>query len=86
MAESLLPQPDTPVQMKVFQGGGSSGGGGTQLASSSQTNKDMKEQLKKDATPQVAKNQQTNVVNQTQTAQASPRVDDRPIWQQKATV
>ena len=59
---------------------------GTMLASASTANADAKEKMQKDVTTQVAKNNQTTMINQTQTAQASPKVDDRPIWQQKATV
>ena len=52
---------------------------GTQLASASETNKDMKDQAKRDNATQISKTQTTNVNNQTQVAQNKPKYDDRPI-------
>jgi len=52
---------------------------GTQLASASESNKDMKDQAKRDNATQISKTQTTNVNNQTQVAQNKPKYDDRPI-------
>ena len=57
---------------------------GTQMAQASETNKDLKDQMKKDKqSALVAKSQSTNV-SQTQTAENKPKeFDDTPIWQRK---
>ena len=58
---------------------------GVQLASASETNKDMKEQLQRDKSTQVAVTNKTLNVNQTQTAQSTSNFDDRSALERKQT-
>lgn len=59
---------------------------GTSLASSSETNKNLKDSIKKDKQAAMfAKNTTTNTINNVQTAQSQPeKYDDRPVWQKKS--
>ena len=60
---------------------------GVQLANASETNKDMKEQLQRDKSTQVAVTNKAINVNQTQTAQSTSKFDDRSALERKqATV
>jgi hypothetical protein len=56
---------------------------GVQLATASETNKDMKDQIQRDKTSQVATTNKTLNVSQTQTAQSSNKVDDSSPYDKK---
>ena len=59
---------------------------GVQLASASETNKDMKEQLQRDKSTQIATTNKTLNVNQTQTAQTTGKFDDRSALERKQAI